>query len=316
MSNKISVKTKLKFSSDISYLLKLGDGRICLSYNNNIIILNKNTFHIEIEKKNAHIKKILSLSQLEDGKLISCAEEPILNIYNIEEKSLSIHQTIDVFSSVEYKKNFKHVFKATELINKDLAICGAFPDMIFYKYNSLKELYEFKYYIYNEKGDNIKNFKQINENQIILLTWKSSSGGSNTRILLCDLKQKKINEKPIITHSGKFNGESICKLSENYLAIAVLRSILIIDLKKLKRIKEYVVGDSFCWNLCIFDNYLFCGSACGTIYKYIVNEDKLELKDKIKEQNESIVALIKSNSNTMMVAQGGTIIIYNLSKDN
>ena len=315
MSSKLSIKTKINFSFDINYLIKLGDGRICFSYENNILILNKRTFQIEIKKEKAHKKEILSLSQLEDGKLISCANEPILNIYNIEEKSLSIHQKIDVLSKIpdNLKKKFKYIFKATELTNKDLAICGTFPFMIFYEYNSLKELYEFKYYILNERGDNIKNFIQIDENQIILIAWKSYAFGSNTRILLCDLKKKKINEKPIITHKGKFNGESICKLSENYLAVAVYDSILIIDLKKLKRIKEYCVDQVFCENLCVFDNYLFCGNSIGTIYKYIINEDKLELKDKITEKDIPIVSLIKYNRETLIVSQGKTIIIYNLS---
>ena len=98
MSNKISLKTKIEFSKYISYLLKLGDGRICISYDNNISILNKNTFALEITEEKVHKKPINSLSQLEDGKLISCANEPILNIYNIEDKSLSIHQKIDIFS--------------------------------------------------------------------------------------------------------------------------------------------------------------------------------------------------------------------------
>ena len=98
MSSKLSIKTKINFSFDINYLIKLGDGRICFSYENNILILNKRTFNIEIKKEKAHKKGILSLSQLEDGKLISCANEPILNIYNIEDKSLSIHQKIDIFS--------------------------------------------------------------------------------------------------------------------------------------------------------------------------------------------------------------------------
>ena len=70
-------------------------------------------------------------------------------------------------------KRVKFLFKATELINKDLAICGTFAVLTFYEYNSLKDLYDFKYYIYNNADDNIKNFKQINENLIILVTWKS-----------------------------------------------------------------------------------------------------------------------------------------------
>ena len=311
----ISVKTKLEFSFSIKYLLKLGDGRICFSYDNNIIILNKKTFLIEIKEEKVHKKEILSLSQLEDGKLISCAKEPIINIYNIEEKSLSIHQKIDVLSNIpdDFKRKFKYIFNSTELINKELAICCSFPVMIFYEYNLLKELYEFKYYIHEPKGCSIRSFIQINENQIILITWKSYRMGSSTRILLCDLKEKKINEKPIITHSGK--GESICKLSENYLAIAVLKSILIIDLQKLKKIKEYNLDHSFCWSLSLFGNYLFCGCSNGIIYKYIVNEDKLELKDQIKEKNVPF-SLIKYNEKTMMASYLKTIIIYNISKNN
>ena len=307
-----SLKTKIQFPEVINFLLKLGDGRICISYLNNISILNKITYKLEITKEKAHKKNINSLSQLNDGKLISCADEPILNIYNIEEKALSIHQKIDIFSKVPTKK-IKFLFTAAELINKDLAICGTFPALTFYRYNSLKDEYDFNYYIYNKKDDNIKHFKQINENLIILVTWKSYSCGCNSKITLCDLEKKEIKEKSIITHSGKLYGESISKISENYLAVSICKSILIIDLKKLKKIKEYQI-DSFCCNICVFGNYLFCGSSKGKIYKYALNEDKLEFKEDIIIKNEyiPIQSLVKLNKNTMVICMKGEIIIYNL----
>lgn len=316
MSNTMSLKTKIEFEKTISYLLKLGDGRICLTYDNNILILNKITYKIEIIKVGAHIKNINSLSQLEDGKLISCANEPILNIYNIGENYLTIHQRIDIFSKIpdDLTKKFKYLFKANELINKEVAICGNFPVLSFYEYNSLKELYDFKYNINNKTGENIKNFKQINENQIILVASKAYTLGCNTRIKLCDLGKKEIKEKSIITHGGKFMGESICKISENYLAIGVKSSILIIDLKKLKKIKEYDIHEYFL-NLCIFDKYLFCGSTYGKIYKYIINEDNLEFKEFINFANSlNIDYLIKLNNNTMVFTEGEKIFIYHLNE--
>ena len=206
MSTKISLKTKIKFPDAVYYVLKLGDGRICLSYDNNILILNKITFKKEIIKVSAHKKNINSLSQLEDGKLISCANEPILNIYNIGENYLVIHQTIDIFSNIpnDLTKKFKYLFKANELINQELAICGNFPLLSFYEYNPLKELYDFKYHIHNKTGENINDFKQINENQIILIASKSYRVGCNIRIKFCDLGKKENKEKSIITHSGKW----------------------------------------------------------------------------------------------------------------
>ena len=62
---------------------------------------------------------------------------------------------------------------------------------------------------------------------------------SNTGIKLCDLEKKEIKEKSINGFKGKFVGESICKISENYLAIGVNNLISIIDLKILQRIKKY-----------------------------------------------------------------------------
>ena len=44
----MSLTTKITFNKEINYLLKLGDGRICLSYDNTILILNKITFKIEL----------------------------------------------------------------------------------------------------------------------------------------------------------------------------------------------------------------------------------------------------------------------------
>ena len=184
----------------------------------------------------------------------------------------------------------------------------------------MKELYDFKYEIYNEANDNIQNFKQINENQIILATRRTYNGYGNigflTRILLCDLEKQEIRKKPIITHNGKSIGESICKISEKYLAIGVYESIIIIDLKKLKKIKEY--KESQCLkNLCTFNNYLICGSDKGTVYKYTINEEKLELKDEIKKDENythSIGSLIKLNRKTMVISQNNTIFIYILNE--
>ena len=86
-----------------------------------------------------------------------------------------------------------------------------FPCFDFFWNNSLKELYDFKYYINNPTEETIKYFKQINENQIILVTYKTynslSNMGFHTRFKLCDLEKKEIREKSIITHVGKFIGE-------------------------------------------------------------------------------------------------------------
>ena len=318
MSGKISLKTKIKFSKEINNLLILGDGRICISYDNNIAILNKITFKLEITALNVHKKEINSLSQLEDGKLISCANEPILNIYNIEEKSLPIYQKIKIFSNIpkELTKTKKYLFKAAELINKDLAICGTCPVLNFYKYNSLKDLFDFNYYIHNKTDENIKNFIQINENQIILVIYKYYKCFSNTGIKLCDLEKKEIKENSINGFKGKFVGESICKISENYLAIGVSNLISIIDLKILQRIKKYDIHDH-CWNLCVFNNYLFCGSESGRIYKYIINEDKLEFKEQIEQDiSNPIKSLIKINNKTMVFTQKENIFINNFNENN
>ena len=322
MSGKISLKTKIKFSKEINNLLILGDGRICISYDNNIAILNKITFKLEITALNVHKKEINSLSQLEDGKLISCANEPILNIYNIEEKSLPIYQKIKIFSNIpkELTKTKKYLFKAAELINKDLAICGTCPVLSFYKYNSLKDLFDFNYYIHNKTDENIKNFIQINENQIILVIYKYCGFFPNTRIKLCDLEKKEIKENSINGFKGKFVGESICKISENYLAIGVSNLISIIDLKILQRIKKYYINEfrnEYCWNLCVFNNYLFCGSDSGRIYKYIINEDKLEFKEQIEQDiSNPIKSLIKINNKTMVFTQKENIFIYNFNENN
>ena len=322
MSGKISLKTKIKFSKEINNLLILGDGRICISYDNNIAILNKITFKLEITALNVHKKEINSLSQLEDGKLISCANEPILNIYNIEEKSLPIYQKIKIFSNIpkELTKTKKYLFKAAELINKDLAICGTCPVLNFYKYNSLKDLFDFNYYIHNKTDENIKNFIQINENQIILVIYKYCGFFPNTGIKLCNLEKKEIKEKSINGFTGKFVGESICKISENYLAIGVNNLISIIDLKILQRIKKYYINEfrnEYCWNLCVFNNYLFCGSESGRIYKYIINEDKLEFKEQIEQDiSNPIKSLIKINNKTMVFTQKENIFINNFNENN
>ena len=319
MSGKISLKTKIKFFKEINNLLILGDGRICISYDNNIAILNKITFKLEITALNVHKKEINSLSQLEDGKLISCANERILNIYNIEEKSLPIYQKIKIFSNIpkELTKTKKYLFKAAELINKDLAICGTCPVLNFYKYNSLKDLFDFNYYIHNKTDENIKNFIQINENQIILVIYKYCGFFPNTRIKLCDLEKKEIKENSINGFKGKFVGESICKISENYLAIGVNNLISIIDLKILQRIIKYYINGFRCWNLCVFNNYLFCGSESGRIYKYIINEDKLEFKEQIEQDiSNPIKSLIKINNKTMVFTQKENIFINNFNENN
>ena len=48
----MSLETKSELPKIITYLLKLGDERICISYDNNILILNKNTFKSEISGEN------------------------------------------------------------------------------------------------------------------------------------------------------------------------------------------------------------------------------------------------------------------------
>ena len=96
--------------------------------------------------------------------------------------------------------------------------------------------------------------------------------------------------------------------------------ISIIDLKLLQRIKKYYINEfknDHCWNLCVFNNYLFCGSDSGRIYKYIINEDKLEFKEQIEQDiSNPIKSLIKINSITMVFTQKENIFIYNFNENN
>jgi hypothetical protein len=68
-------------------------------------------------------------------------------------------------------------------------------------------------------------------------------------------------------------------------------------------------------NLSIFGNYLFCGSTNGRIYKYIINEDKLEFKGEIMRANiNDIYYLIKLNKKTIAFTQKEKIYIYHLNE--
>ena len=291
-----------------------------LKNSNNIIINNNNLYNdFNIQFKNPihilnnHTNFILSLTVLNDGRLISGSADKSIIIYNkitykpdliIKQHnnnvcciiqlssgilaSCSDDNTIKLFNINNYKilqslnYHTDWVYNIIELKNKYLVSCSADKSIIFYYKNNLKYI---KDYQILTKGE-CYSIIETKENEICY------SEGYDT-ICFYDLKEKKI--KSSLSNINKINdccGRFIM-IRKDLLLIPGYNKISIIDINKYKLIRIIEVPNSCSiYGVCMLNKNILITGDQSNIKQWRIEGDNLIFISKIENAHDKYINVL------------------------
>ena len=159
--NKYLRTIKDNFDS-ILYLSELQDGRLASSSSDSTLkIYKKDTFELQISIK-VHNKGIPSFTQLNDGRIITCGDDCIMNVIQlIGEDKYNVEQTL--------KNHSDSIRKIIEMKEKLLISVSKDKSMKIWKINSENKIECFKDYIFQNITSDC-NILKINEKEFITVS--------------------------------------------------------------------------------------------------------------------------------------------------
>ena len=230
------------------------------------------TFFLIFSIENKHTKDILCLTELSDGKLLSCGKDGKINIYEFTSFKKTSKKPIDGFILVQTlteKEGLSgRVFKCIELSNKYL-VSGDTKNAIVWKKGLSKENYSF-YYSISGVNNNIYSVLELNKESFViyrsggvLFFYNSSS--------FAELGKLSLNlETPL---NNKTFRENLCLINKEVFAADGVTCIYLISISSMEIIKEIT-----------FDGYENLNAFCS------LNDDKGLLaacsKRRSKNKNE------------------------------
>ena len=270
----------------------LYDGRIATSsYDNSIIIYNKNTFKPDIKIKE-HDDPVVYILQLSSRMLASCSDDTTIKIFIIKDNNYQVFQTL------KYHKDW--VNKIIELNSKKLVSCSSDCSFIVYSIDSNK--YYKDYQVVIDGG--CFCIIQTKKNEICY-------NGRNS-IYFYDLLKKKIICK---INNIKINGwNSFNMITKDLLLITGYELLSIINVNNYSLSRTISVGYSGSIYLsCMLNkNILLTGDEKRRIIQWKIEGDNLKLLS-IKENvhSSSVFTLLKLGNGQILSGSGdGEIKIW------
>ena len=271
----------IKNSEIVLCLCILNDGRLVSgSYNNSIIIYNKNTFQPDLIIKE-HSGSIFCIFQLNSGELISCSRDKTIKLFNINGVQYKVLQTL-----------FYHngpVFKILELKNKGLVSCSDDSSIIFY----LKDKKEYKMDYQISTYGRCSSIIQTKDNEICYSLTKDDA--------ICfynisERKTKKMKNKvqdgrgTMIYNISKINDISACfiMIKKELLLIPGYEQLSIINTNEYKLIRKIKVPNSgWITGVCLLNNnMLLTGDRANRLRNWKIEGDNLILISENEEAHD------------------------------
>ena len=243
---------------NLNYLTLLNDGKIALSTDNyKIKIFSDNL--IEIKDLEISLTKpvIYGLTTLLDGTLV-ISSDPLLFILINNDNTFNIIQSIPNLS-------FRKIIEIPEL--NELFIVDTYNINIYQKENN-----SLKYY--NELIISYKNYffnsiLRINNNELVI--------SSYNRLTFLNIFSKDIKGK-IENISNLDWNETLCMISEKFLAVSGWDSVSIIDIEKKIKVRNISIKMITCFYK-LNSKFILIGEKYGEIKKYEIFKDDLFLND-------------------------------------
>ena len=286
-------------SIGINSICFLIDGRLALSFVNNIFIYNKNTFQIEIKIKEKQVIYYMNINK--EGILITCLNQIYINLYKIKGKKYQIIQTLKALNNIFKSGHSLYIQKFIELNNGDLAILAYGLGIFFYKKN---KTYSYLERYYEKKNEHITDICELDNKQFII----SLRGKNMIQFLDMNSKKKIIKSlEPFLFLDSK---NELILMNKKDLLILEKNNISIIDIQKkvkIKNIKLDIVGSVNC---------IYKLSDNNLLINYWHNYIEQLKYDEIKKEIKLISKIGNSNYDNRNIYKIPSISIFNNNNNN
>ena len=253
---------------NLNYLTLLNDGKIALSTDNyKIKIFSDNL--IEIKDLEISLTKpvIYGLTTLLDGTLV-ISSDPLLFILINNDNTFNIIQSIPNLS-------FRKIIEIPEL--NELFIVDTYNINIYQKENN-----SLKYY-----NELIISYKNYFFNSILRINYNELVISSYNRLTFLNIFSKDIKGK-IENISNLDWNETLCMISENFLAVSGWDCVSIINIEKKIKVRSISIKMITCFYK-LNSKFILIGEKYGEIKKYEIFKDDLILSDtNFENLNEGI----------------------------
>ena len=262
------------------------------------------TFFLIFSIENKHTKDILCLTELSDGKLLSCGKDGKINIYEFTSFKKSSKKPIDGFILVQTLTDKDgltgRVFKCIELSNKYL-ISGDTTNAIVWKKNLSKDNYNF-YYSISDINNNIYSILELNKESFVIyrnggiLIFYNATSFIESRKLNLNL------ENPL---NNKTFRENLCLVNKEIFAADGVTCIYLISISTMEIIKDitfdgYENLNAFC---SLNDNkgLLAACSKRNSKNKNEIRNDLLQYQLNENNNDYELITIIQNETETRKV---------------
>ena len=265
-----------------------------------ISLYDTNTFFLLFTIEGKHNKDILHLSELSDGKLLSCGKDCKINIFqftNYHKDSKKIDGFILIQTITEKDGLTGKVFNCIELSNKLLLSVDS-KNAIIWKQSTNNKLYQF-YYPINSVSKNIYSILELNSNVFVLYI----QGGI---IIFYNSKTFEELQKITLPLGSALNSktfrENLCKLNDEVFVADGNDCLFLISVSKMELIREIYFNDYNCLHsFCSMNDNECILVACSKNKNEYINTELLQYN--INDTNDDLIltVIIQSENETRKV---------------
>ncbi len=253
---------------NLNYLTLLNDGKIALSTDNYKIKIFSEDL-IEIKDLEISLTKpvIYCLTTLLDGTLV-ISSDPLLFILINNDNTFNIIQSIPNLS-------FRKIIEIPEV--NELFIVDTYNINIYQKENNSLKYFNELIISYNNYFFN--SILRINNNELVI--------SSYNRLTFLNIFSKDIKGKLENISNLDWN-ETLCMISEKFLAVSGWDSVSIIDIEKKIKVRNISIKMITCFYK-LNSNFILVGEKYGDIKKYEIFKDDFFLSEtNFENYNEGI----------------------------
>ena len=265
-----------------------------------ISLYDTNSFFLLFTIEGKHNKDILHLSELSDGKLLSCGKDCKINIFqftNYHKDSKKIDGFILIQTINEKSGLTGKVFNCIELSNKLLLSVDS-KNAIIWKQNTNNKLYQF-YYPINSVSKNIYSILELNSEIFVLYI----QGGI---IIFYNSKTFEELQKITVPLGSALNSktfrENLCKLNDEVFVADGNDCLFLLSVSKMELIREIYFNDYNCLHsFCSMNDNECILVACSKNKNEYINTELLQYN--INDTNDDLIltVIIQSENETRKV---------------
>ena len=281
----------LHSQNDVWSPLELKDKRIATGGSDGSISIcsidyENKTYTVDIKHENAHFNSVISLCELDDGKLVSASYDMTIKVWSINENNLELIKTI------EGKNMISPIWKVIKLTNNRFASCST--DGIIKVFNS--ETYE---KITSMKcSSSVYSILQLTNKEILVSTC------GNRVLYFWDLTTYK--RKASIKGINVVESSHMIELQNGFLALSTYSEnypIIIVDPNNYEIVKEiknmeFIKSNS---SLCTYDDHSFIYAKGGFFVQFSSTDYEILYASKTEQNLDGYGGITVANGKYLII---------------